>query len=1203
MVDLDLTTRLKREKSEFDSHSPPLPLHTHSHSRSQSAANQYTHQHHRTNSAAENVFEDSYQHWVSRVRATRESIDQADQVEHQKLRKEILQARQARRSRHLSMSDSNTLIDQPHSQTISNSNLTQAFESMSDHVQPQRSLANQNHSIQYSSKFESVQPNKPVALAHFMGARKDIHGPVLTRPRVDEKEVRPEGWELAERRAEILSKHSGSRPNPLASLIAPQPLPGMVSHEKLIDSNPISSQSVTLDPISTTTPNNDRLKQRSLPVPPSSINPPPAFLKPKSLADRLAQLGVVNDLKPHLSSPAVHHPSVSLGTSPVCEKFPDRQRSFAPVQIDQSSSDINGRDKLTKPTPPHHTVTKSKSTYNLKSTTVLEEVELNKTHRPTSAVFSATRLGPPSSTSHNPVQPDLTVSNHRPPLTNRSNSAQTVPVITGHKSSKSQNYHVTPQVTDDQPVSSAGLSASNKVLTASLSRLAGSNIVAQRLQWSKQKEHTGSKVDEFGTPAKSLFQPATASAAPIPDPINHSMSVPKRLSMFDRPIQARDVSPLKSNTGSRFQHSKTKSVSSDFPPTPTSPSVKNINQYNKSNRDSSDGDDQLQSESHDLKRNKKDFPMLKTPASPQKSHPKTPTSLARPALYGQPSDSSPPLKHLTKHRPRGPQKSAGSRTKSPAQTHRPLPSPSPSQLEQASTTVPSIPSFSPFVKKGTSELTAVWENQHQKNSLDFKPSGGTRPLPTPPALTPKGGIRVALPGLTETNSSSNRPLPLPPTYSSASSVPSTLKTFSSKPSSFIATSTEPKKAKKPTIITKPTKKTAPLDPKTIDKACRRPSDLLPITKLELFQLHKTPDEQDFSTTFVEPEDSNTFYADERLLIFCTLTDGKHILMMWKGKMVERAEEEEVGRLLKKYGIEHRSRLVNIQQGYEPAELVEALGGNLVIRLGKRFELDQPQSTVFSVRSYRAGRLLVIEESVLSAPSVREALCAGFCALVKVFDRQKEKINLFQWNGRHCDRLERQQCALVAQQIIKESAGFQPKLAEFDEGAESDEFRSLFGEEDFATSYHWRFKSALDFSPLLISTSTLSPIDSLCPKAITILHTGLEVFVLVPPSQRSDRAGLARAIELTNQLSSTSSSKILPVHCLVFPTLLPVDLRASVRFSYDLNRLNQPFGIPQKMNMWSLDEARLALEGGEVEVLDLEFLPLGIGPEDVVGGET
>lgn len=99
------------------------------------------------------------------------------------------------------------------------------------------SLANRHNALSYSAQFRppsSSPASQPVPLAHFMGARRDLKGPVLTKQRVAEDEVRPAGWEAAERRArEAENQSRASGAGGLAALMGGRALPGMVSRDKL----------------------------------------------------------------------------------------------------------------------------------------------------------------------------------------------------------------------------------------------------------------------------------------------------------------------------------------------------------------------------------------------------------------------------------------------------------------------------------------------------------------------------------------------------------------------------------------------------------------------------------------------------------------------------------------------------------------------------------------------------------------------------------------------------------------------------------------------------------------------------------------------------------------------------------------------------------------------------------------------------------
>ncbi|KAH9815915.1 hypothetical protein DFH28DRAFT_1125970 [Melampsora americana] len=148
-------------------------------------------------------------------------------------------------------------------------------------------------------------------------------------------------------------------------------------------------------------------------------------------------------------------------------------------------------------------------------------------------------------------------------------------------------------------------------------------------------------------------------------------------------------------------------------------------------------------------------------------------------------------------------------------------------------------------------------------------------------------------------------------------------------------------------------------------------------------------------------------------------------------------------------------------------------------------------------------------------------------------------------------------------------------------------------DDYVISYHLKYKSQVGPSPLIIQltspnhqTVTLKVTDTLPTHLISVIYTGLEVFVIVPASQRSEQSMIGCVLEVGRKMNEQISwnKKKLALNCLIFPTLIPMNLRASIRFYYDLEQLNCGF-LPDKMNLLSLDEVFEGLE----KVYSMSFL--------------
>ncbi|PLW13266.1 hypothetical protein PCANC_18939 [Puccinia coronata f. sp. avenae] len=1083
------------------------------------------------------------------------------------------------------------------------------------------SLPNQHHAIQYSSKFTS-DSSKPVPLAHFMGARRDLKGPVLTKQRVDEKEIRPEGWELAEKRFQ--QAQSGGGINSLASLLSAgsqggasnlsshagnftkRALPGMVpldriqNEEKQRNTNDHhNNQSDTKSSFSSKFQN---IKLSTSTDPSSQSNPPgstshaAAYLKPKSLADRLAQLGVSNDVQSIKTNNSSSHPAAS---SPRADKFPIDQISKQPehdpvLQQDPSKRNINR-------IPKSHSAIFTNSSQQ----TSLEDKPDRNAKTSLSAHIAPPR-GVPSSTPQSRVSPILSSPQPDTPLIAAPNGPSQPNSCPSYKRS-TRPQSALPHVPHISTENSATLGVPNKALTASLSRLAGSNIVAQRLEWSKQKEQLGT-MDEFGSPVVKTSPNSTASAlhSQIPSPVLPSPSLPtqQNLVFSERSKNLNEPPPEIHSRGS--SQSRLQSIQRENTgPTLTEPALakKQLNQYNKSNRSDEDDDQRFGvANNRDNKRNKKNTDPLRS-SSPTKKENEGRGRGPQAANDVNPSVTS-PLRLSQKSRARVPRRPSGSTPGNrPRIDAAKVSSPPPANMP--SRQLPSIPTFSPLMKKGTSELAAVWGTQlsnsvkkpAEGDSLPKKPSqplssplNSHRPLPTPPSATlparPKPATAV-----------DSRPLPVPPASSVTATPHSPEPRARTRPLPIPQIKSEPQPLKDNKFNVPPQRQ---LDVSRIWASYEEKRQSLSaliepdgLVQLEIFQLNRNHMDE-FSTTMLDPDDYGIFFSQETLLIICTMKGSKMVLMIWKGRDVEEDDEGEtearIERLLKKYGIERQSKLVIVHQGYEPPELVQALGGRLLLRTGDRFDsiYQRGLSAVFTCKSFPLlpsesqpsepdARVIVIEENMLDL-SQSLTLCTGYSTLLKVCDESRNKLSLYLWKGRASNSLEVEECKLLAQQVRNEAGPLKGAFEEIEEGNESDEFLSIFCNAVFARSYHWKYKELVPMRPLIIDSGGQA-LDRVARRGVSVVWTGLEVFVLVCPGHKS-KAEVDSGLALAQALARVHPAhpglrhkRTLAVHCLLFPSIVPVDLLASVRFAVDLHRFNNGPNVPSSMNLVSLDEAR------------------------------
>ncbi|MBW0488340.1 hypothetical protein O181_028055 [Austropuccinia psidii MF-1] len=1182
--------------------------------------------HLRCKSLAQISFEESCKDWTVRIRATQRDIDRVELEEQQKLRKELLAIRRIRQSLGLNIKKDN-LIHLFHRPSIPNSNINSSshqlepfnlssinflnqsphsilpskpsIDAMSDHIYSlprsssnhsnskstpdlsQTSHPNQNHAIQFSSKFTTID-KKPVSLAHFMGARRDVNGPVLTKQHVDEKELRPDGWELAEKRFEIMSKQSQPGPgiNSLANFLSSgsafashavnstkRPLPGPLYHQPpIIQTIHMKNQKL----------NEVYLIHRNISLTLSSPSNAAAYLKPKSLADRLAQLGVTNDVQPIKSS--------LLNSQSNTQSFVAASPQIEKIYIDQTpNSSENHSSSHDKPTKEFQNLNKTKSAFNLRPTSLLDNIDEPKEQRPISLYNPVGRSlpSPVTNTHSSNHHSQISLSRNdtpRQPLTNRSNDPSQPIGNISHKNNQSQlNFPFETAHPSEDPNT---LGVPSKVMTASLSRLAGSNIVSQRLQWSKEKEKLGT-MDEFGNSLpKYSHNPSTNSPnIPILSVLPKNFTDSEKTSFKELP------SP---NPQTHLHHQRHHSALTDLNEPSPAPAPKHINQHNKTTRSSDEDDERHPSQVriHDNKRNKKNFHNIQLDnISPLNVIKKANHTFESHRLNSQTSPSRSSAKNRSRLS-RRPSVSQSSFANHPRPELPETPSNTTNQL-------PSISTFSPVIKKGASEIAAAWESQTfsqpKKSNLSESQTNTSRPLPMPPTCVTLSN-RSKLTAVTD-----SRPLPVPPASTTTSKVELR---HNARPLPIPQVKSEPPQSY-PFKVHKnnslPMKRRTALDISRVwalyEDRCQQLAALAKpdsLIKVELFQLsHNHSDE--ISTTMIDPEDYGTFYSQEMLLIICSLRGSKTVLMIWKGKEVEDDEDEKteikIGRLLKKYGIERQSELVMIRQGYEPPELIKALGGRLLLRAGDRFDSVYlgTLSSFYSCKSFddpsgRPGRnsvknsLVVIEESNLGSELLKVGLCAGYCGLLKLHEKGQKKLRLFLWKGSQSNQLEAGECKWLIKQIRNESAGYQMDIKEVDENFESNEFLSLCGQT--ARSYHWRYKAKIPMVPLMTNSGG-ELLDRISKLEISIIHTGLEIFVIVPPDQRTERDLIEASMKAAESLSliKTQGVRKLSVNCLIFPSVIPIDLLASIRFSHDLIKLNDGFGKVEKMHLISLAEIK------------------------------
>lgn len=184
------------------------------------------------------------------------------------------------------------------------------------------------------------------------------------------------------------------------------------------------------------------------------------------------------------------------------------------------------------------------------------------------------------------------------------------------------------------------------------------------------------------------------------------------------------------------------------------------------------------------------------------------------------------------------------------------------------------------------------------------------------------------------------------------------------------------------------------------------------------------------------------------------------------------------------------------------------------------------------------------------PQVSRNICSAFSYCLTILEAA------FVWHGRGSLPTERSAAQTYARTIASEGA----EITELEEGEEDDMFWMMLDEGGYANAGYWRFRTQLPPhmvpSPRLwtIFQSALQPIIPFAAMDMTkdsvLMYDGVfELFVLVGENARDRRADIRLAVAAAEGVAAASAvtrSFPPPVHVLIFPTRVPLDLRANFR---------------------------------------------------------
>ncbi|CEL60808.1 hypothetical protein RSOLAG1IB_04047 [Rhizoctonia solani AG-1 IB] len=316
---------------------------------------------------------------------------------------------------------------------------------------------------------------------------------------------------------------------------------------------------------------------------------------------------------------------------------------------------------------------------------------------------------------------------------------------------------------------------------------------------------------------------------------------------------------------------------------------------------------------------------------------------------------------------------------------------------------------------------------------------------------------------------------------------------------------------------------------------------------------------------------------------------------WYGKkaQVGPREEGKLAELAKQYG----TSVIASFQGDESQELVDAVGGQWIIRQGSRAHWTPENTTMHCTR--QLGDACFTDEVDFHVSN----LCSAYSYCVTVLDA------VYVWYGRGTTQYEREAAAAYGRMI----AGPEKEIDEYDEGKEDPIFFVLLGDDAWANADYWKYRAALGkvaHQPrmfLIDARDKKQPVSchipstsKIAPDAIFVLDNMLEMIVTVGPEARARRTDILLAVHIAISIATSVETKrpfVPPVHLVVLPSQLPLEVKAGF-FRFVSDETVNPIAAPLHMHLLTLSEASEQLSATTwpmSKLHDPTFLPLGIHP--------
>ncbi|KAF9024846.1 hypothetical protein BDZ89DRAFT_1162052 [Hymenopellis radicata] len=344
------------------------------------------------------------------------------------------------------------------------------------------------------------------------------------------------------------------------------------------------------------------------------------------------------------------------------------------------------------------------------------------------------------------------------------------------------------------------------------------------------------------------------------------------------------------------------------------------------------------------------------------------------------------------------------------------------------------------------------------------------------------------------------------------------------------------------------------------------------------------------------QESAVFYDSEIIVIIHRKKSTSSGLVSttvwaWQGKnsRLDEGEKSKLTEIASRYGTSY----IPVPQYAEPLELLSVLGGQLAIRQGSRAHWSADNTAMHVVRS--KGGYITIDELDLNIKN----LCSGFSYCVSVLD------TIYVWHGCGAVSKERKAAHRYARTLGQ-------NVVELAHGASDDDddmFWMVLGEDEYAQADYWRWRSMaprtdptvwhVDASRGKNALSAVSSLVDSVKSSVFLVDCIWEIFVLVGQDARAQRQNIKLAISSAQELAnyvSPDQPYTPTIHVLIFPSLIPLDLRLHFR-DFDEALWNDN-NVPNHMNLLSVSEALQHLQQhtwDKAILSDKTMLPLGIDP--------